>query len=177
MFRARIASLKIAFLTWPDKAAWLKCAAIFAAYASLAAGIGFPTGFLKLELMNGPAGLYIALPLVLFLRPALIEEVFFRGLLLPHPRECAGRRSLLCAAALSLAAFVLMHPLNGMTFRPEAFPVYSHPVFLVLAALLGIACTVAYQTSGSIWPPILCHWFSGALWTLFLGGKRLLAGE
>jgi predicted Abi (CAAX) family protease len=35
---------------------------------------------------------------------------------------------------------------------------------------------IAYRISGSLWPPILMHWITVLVWTMFLGGKKLLTG-
>ena len=79
--------------------------------------------------------------------------------------------------AFSLAIFVVMHPLNGIFVRHEAFVAFTSPVFLTLAAALGLCCMIAYRLSASLWPPILMHWITVVIWTLFLGGKRLLTGS
>ena len=70
-----------------------------------------------------------------------------------------------------------MHPLNGIFVRHDAFAVFTHPLFLLFAALLGLVCTISYQISGSLWPPMLMHWITVLVWTMFLGGKRLLTGS
>jgi len=35
----------------------------------------------------------------------------------------------------------------------------------------------AYRISASLWPPIVMHWITVVVWTMFLGGKRLLTGS
>ena len=60
-----------------------------------------------------------------------------------------------------------MHPVNGAI---SGRAVFLDPSFLVLATLLGIVCTMTYLRSGSIWPPILFHWFTVVVWIMFLGG-------
>jgi predicted Abi (CAAX) family protease len=111
---------------------------------------------------------------VLLITPSLLEEIVFRGLLLPHPREGASRRQTLSYAAVSLGIFLVWHPLNGWLFRPEALSLFSDPIFLSLAALLGGATMTAYLRSASLWPAILLHWLTVVTWIVFFGGSRAL---
>jgi predicted Abi (CAAX) family protease len=46
----------------------------------------------------------------------------------------------------------------------------ADPRFLVQVTLLGLACSLAYLVSGSIWPPVLIHWLTVVVWLL---GHRL----
>ena len=155
---------------------WLRCAALYAAYVAIVLSAGLATGFLHIEVMSGNARAFLIVPLLIFIRPAVVEELFFRAILLPHPRENATPQRVWITATLSLAVFIAMHPLNGYLLRHEAFAVFSNPLFLFFAGLLGLVCTLAYRMSGSLWPPILMHWTTVVVWTVFLGGKRLLTG-
>jgi len=177
MIKQRLQSLKFAFTSWPNAIQWSKCAAVYAAFSLLAGALGFSTGFLKIELMNATPRMFAIIPVLIFIRPALIEETVFRGAFVPHVREERSRASVVVAAVLSLMVFVAMHPLNGMFFKTAAYGVYIHPIFLSSAALLGLACTIAYRISGSLWPPIAMHWMTVVCWTVFFGGKRLLTGQ
>ena len=177
MIKQRLQSLKIAFTSWPSAIQWGKCAAIYAGFSLVAGGLGFSTGFLKIELMTATPRMFAIIPVLIFIRPALIEETVFRGAFVPHVREEQSRASVLVSAALSLIVFVAMHPLNGIFFKTSAHDVYIHPVFLASAALLGLACTVAYRITGSLWPSIAMHWMTVTCWTVFFGGKRLLTGS
>ena len=173
--RARLRSVWLAMRTWPDRRAWLWCGAIFAAYVTLAAPLGAAAGFFRPGLPDWPVWKLILLPLALLISPAIGEELFFRALPLPHPTEARSRRHTLIAAAAALVAFILWHPLNGL-WTPRVWPIFSDPVFLTVAALLGAACTLAYLVSGSIWPPVLIHWITVVAWGLLLGGRKLLGG-
>jgi uncharacterized protein len=98
---------------------------------------------------------------LIFVTPAFTEEFVFRSWM--------ARPSLL-GAGLSLAAFVLWHPLQFMLGSPFARPEFEQPVFLALAALLGAACMMSRIRSGSIWPAVVIHWGIAVLWsTLFAG--------
>jgi predicted Abi (CAAX) family protease len=117
--------------------------------------------------MKASAWVIVSTPIVLFVMPCLAEEFFFRAVLLPHPGEAIAPRATFFWAAVSLMAFVGSHPINGLVSRRSVF---LDPVFLVLATLLGIVCTITYLKSGSIWLPILFHWLTVVVWILFLGG-------
>ncbi|WP_293204846.1 MULTISPECIES: hypothetical protein [unclassified Microcoleus] len=49
-------------------------------------------------------------------------------------------------------------------------------MFLLLAAVLGVACSIAYLLIGSIWPAVVIHWLGVTVWLLLLGGYRRLYG-
>jgi uncharacterized protein len=129
--------------------------------------IGLLTGFCRLELMKASAWSIASTPIVLLVMPSLVEEFFFRAVLLPHPVEVISPRTQFFWASVSLMAFVASHPINGLVSRRWVF---LDPVFLVLATLLGIVCTITYLKSGSIWVPILFHWLTVVVWIMFLGG-------
>lgn len=114
----------------------------------------------------------LALPVSLFLIPALFEEIVFRGLLLPHKERRISTKGLMFYAAFSVVIFIAWHPINAMTINPPAYPLFTNPVFLCLAALMAIACTVTYIKTGSLWVPIALHWLTVLPWVFFLGGRN-----
>ena len=96
--------------------------------------------------------------------PALLEELGFRVLLLPHPTETIAPSKRWLFSIISWLFFVVyhLHP-----FTPSFFKM---PAFLIGAGLLGIICTVSYLKSGSIWIAIAIHWVIVVGWLLFFGG-------
>ena len=60
---------------------------------------------------------------------------------------------------------LLPHPSGA----PDPWP------FLLQCALLGLACVLAYASTGSLWPPVLIHWLAVAAWLGPLEGHRCLA--
>ncbi|NEO91379.1 MAG: CPBP family intramembrane metalloprotease [Moorea sp. SIO3G5] len=106
--------------------------------------------------------------------PAILEEIFFRVLLLPHPSENPSLISIYAWSTVSLVIFVIYHPLNAITFYPAARETFFQPMFLFLATLLGIICTIAYLQSGSIWTAVVIHWLFVVIWLIGLGGKSRL---
>ncbi|MEG3860024.1 CPBP family glutamic-type intramembrane protease [Microcoleus sp. herbarium12] len=164
-----------AFSTIPDFTDWLVVALLVLVYSAIALPIGFWSGFLKVDVQtSGPiiAGVLVSC----LLSPGLTEEVFFRVLMLPHAFENASGLMLWFWGCLSLVLFVVYHPLNALTFYPVGRSTFMNPVFLLLAAVLGVACSIAYLLIGSIWPAVVIHWLGVTAWLLLLGGYRRLYG-
>ncbi|MEL6927869.1 MAG: CPBP family glutamic-type intramembrane protease [Cyanobacteria bacterium J06600_6] len=105
-----------------------------------------------------------------FIAPALLEETFFRALLLPHPASNTSSTNYLLWSLISLLLFIVYHPLNAMTAFPQGKPTFFDARFLILATALGIACTTTYWQTGSIWLPIIIHWLTVVLWLSCFGG-------
>jgi predicted Abi (CAAX) family protease len=100
------------------------------------------------------------LSVILF--PVLAEELIFRSWL---------PRGAWMAAAFSLVAFVVWHPLQAGLGLATAQPEFRDPGFLMLVAILGGACTLARLRSGSIWPGVVIHWGVVILWLALFGGS------
>ncbi len=103
----------------------------------------------------------LILAVIAFVIPSLMEEVLFRGVLQPASLSTARDWAV---AALSLSAFVLWHPVQVWLGLPMAQPVFTHPGFLALAALLGALCTLLVHRSGSLWPAVGLHWIVVVGW-------------
>jgi predicted Abi (CAAX) family protease len=141
-------------------------------YAALAYAIGRSSGLLDHQPLTGPARIY--LPLTLFVFPALLEEAFFRGVLIPNATRAHGWQAVAGATLLSTVAFVLWHPLNALSINPGARELFLDPAFLLIVSLLGVTCSLAYILSRSLWAPVLIHWLTVLVWVLWLGGRNLL---
>jgi predicted Abi (CAAX) family protease len=76
--------------------------------------------------------------------------------------------------ALSLGLFVAYHPLAGRLWYPQGRRLFEDGRFLLLTSLLGLVCVIAYQVTGSLWPPVLIHWLVVVIWLELLGGRRRL---
>lgn len=139
-------------------------------YIAIAAIVGVSSGMFRIGLIDSK--IMFVLPVTLFVFPSLFEEVFFRGILIPIDTSDKGKRHVAFAASLSTMAFVLWHPLNALLINPTAVNFFLNPHFLVITALLGFTCSIAYIYSRSIWAPILIHWISVVVWVLFLGGRN-----
>jgi predicted Abi (CAAX) family protease len=111
----------------------------------------------------------------LFFSPALIEEILFRCLLLPHPIEGVSLTQAIVLFLGSTLLFLLYHPANALTFYPPGRPTFWDWRFLTLAGLLGLLCGLSYQLSGSLWLPVLMHWLVVSIWIIWGGGRYKLA--
>jgi predicted Abi (CAAX) family protease len=151
------------------------CGSILGVYTLISLLMGWGFGFLN---FSGKKSLRVVLA-VLFgslLHPAFFEELFFRVLFIPHRSETVSGLALWGWIFLSLSCFIVCHPLNAISFFPQAKEVFFDPVFLFLAAVLGGVCTLVYWYSGSVWPAVVLHWVVVVVWLLLLGGyERLYA--
>lgn len=167
--------LSLALSTIPHLDLWLQVTELVVFYTFIALPIGFKLGFLTIDLQTSWVKV-VGVTVSSFFSPAITEEVFFRILLLPHPTENASAWGLWLSGCASLAIFIAYHPLNALTFFPAGRQTFLNPIFLLLTALLGAACAIAYLQSGSLWPPVLMHWLAVSLWLLVFGGYKRLYG-
>jgi len=162
-----IASLQVPPWHAPAKA-WLPVPF----FALISVLVGFQTGLLELAPLNSEAMLWLPITLLIF--PSLLEEAFFRGVLIPRNVERKGPEKTWQAIVLSSLAFVVWHPLNALTFNTAANPLFLDPAFLIIVTLLGLTCGYGYVRSRSLWVPIIIHWATVTVWVLFLGGRNLV---
>ncbi|PIX63752.1 MAG: CPBP family intramembrane metalloprotease domain-containing protein, partial [Sphingomonadales bacterium CG_4_10_14_3_um_filter_58_15] len=104
--------------------------------------------------------------IILFLVPALAEELIFRGLLLFWFATFSQR----LGNWLSIVLFVLWHPFQALAFSPPWAAIFLQPSFLFATFILGIVLTHIRIVSQSLWPVILIHWLLVVVWKLLLGG-------
>ena len=167
--------ISIAFSTIPDFTDLLVTVMLVLIYTTIALNVGFRSGFLTIDVQTSKPTIAAVLIGCLF-SPGLTEELFFRVLILPHPEENASGLVLWFWGCVSLALFIVYHPLNALTFYPVGRSTFTNPVFLLLATILGGACSIAYLQSGSVWPAVAIHWLAVTVWLLLLGGYRRLYG-
>jgi predicted Abi (CAAX) family protease len=170
----RLIDIKRGLIILPKGSDILFSVVVFLLYMAATLPIGFCSGFFQIEIIRVTIWVMIALPVSLFFLPAIFEEIVFRGFLLPHKGRVVPNIHLLFYAAFSIAAFVVWHPLNAMTINPPAYSMFTDPVFLCLAALMAIACTITYLKTGSLWVPIAIHWLTVVVWVFFLGGRNFV---
>jgi predicted Abi (CAAX) family protease len=140
------------------------------AVAALLLGIG--GGVLKLGFAEPEWPIFFLISVLV--SPALLEELIFRGLLIPRDTARRGQRRTWLVIGWSTALYVLAHPLGALTTSPGARSFFLDPVFLIIVALLGITCGYSYVISRSLWVPILIHWLTVVIWVIFLGGHELV---
>ena len=138
--------------------------------ASLA--IGSYAGLFSVRVIDLP--LLAVLPFSLFIFPSLLEEAFFRGVLIPNDAAGQSKGRIAGYIFLSTTAFVLWHPANAVTINTTAAPLFLDPAFLLIVALLGLTCSISYVLSRSLWTPIIIHWLTVLIWVIFLGGRNIL---
>ncbi|HEY9810339.1 MAG TPA: CPBP family glutamic-type intramembrane protease [Halomicronema sp.] len=158
--------------TWED---WVFCGAILGVYILISLPVGWGFGFLSFQPKKS-LGVVLGVIFGSLLHPAFFEELFFRVLFLPHRSENVSGLGLWGWMLLSLICFIVSHPLNAIIFFPLAKEVFFDPIFLFLAGVLGVGCTVVYWYSGSVWPAVVLHWVVVVVWLLLFGGyERLYA--
>ena len=170
----RLIDVKRGLISLPKGSAILFSVVVFLIYMAVALSIGFCSGFFTIQVLTTNTWIMIALPVSLFFVPSFFEEIFFRGLLLPHKAREVSNIRLLLYSAFGTVVFVAWHPLNAMTINPTAYALFTNPIFLCLAALMGIACTITYLKTGSLWVPITIHWLTVVVWVFFLSGRNFV---
>lgn len=159
------------FRTSPFRAP-LRAWALVPMFVIVSVSVGFTTGLLSVEPMTSTMA--ALLPLTLFVFPSLLEEAFFRGVLIPRDILESGAARATGAVAISTAIFVAWHPFNALAFNHSAIPLFLDPWFLVMVCALGITCGYSYVVSRSIWVPVVIHWATVTAWVLVFGGRTLV---
>ena len=160
--------LQHAFFTLPDLQGWLITLGLFGLFAVLTVVIVRSSQlfvFAPSRLSLRPA---FILALIAFFTPSLPEETLYRALLTPSP-PLQGNTDYFWMA-LSLFIFVAAHPLLAWLLMPSYRQIFYRPAFLLIVALLGVSCTLAYQLTGSIWTAIFIHWLTIVLWKVLFSG-------
>lgn len=176
----------LALTTIPaDVGVWRDVAQITAATTVVAAVTAVATGFVDPihDFDLSPVRKHWWKPISAILFPSLVEEVFWRGMCLPHPSATASMpllSSLLTPrVGLVLALHVLSHPIAGRTVWPRGGrgnDVFCDPRFLLVAAVVLGGSTVSYLASGgSAWAAALTHAVPVALWRDCFGGEARLS--
>lgn len=172
MLRIYVRDNLIAGLKTPPTQAPLYAWSLLPLFAVFAIIIGARAGLLAPGFIG--ARLAIVLSLTLFVFPSLLEEAFFRGLLIPRNTKERGAWAIAGFIFFSTVLFVLWHPLNALTINPAAAPLFLDPSFLIIVTALGITCSFGYIYSKSLWVPVVIHWLTVLIWVLGLGGRNLI---
>lgn len=174
--RQRASSVSKAFVTWPSWREWAWCLGVYGLGMLATVLIGFGTGLLTVQVVAITPIRLGMLAFLIFLKPCLVEETIFRGVLLPHRSETHTQAEIWKWSVFSLMVFICAHPLNGWLIKPAVLGLFLSPAFLMCAGILGLVCTLVYLRTGSIWPPVILHWMSVVVWITLLGGKARLVG-
>ena len=169
--------LQTAFSTLPDLSGWLVTLLLFAGFASVTFMVLRVSGLFTFSPTRLPLKSVLLLVVVAVFTPSLPEEVLYRVLLLPHPTESVSLGTHSLWSGLSLALFVAAHPFTAWSVWHWSRRIFYRPAFLVIVALLGTVCTVAYLYTGSVWAPVSIHWATIVGWKLFFGGPDFNLGK
>src|SRR5262245_61843453 len=115
--RSRIRDVRAALTTIPDARTWRRCLAVYLAFLAVTLPLALASGFLRPSAPDLSPASILLICAYLFVRPAFVEELVFRGLLLPRGTNGRGTWRLVALAAAALIVFVASHPLNGWLFR------------------------------------------------------------
>ncbi|WP_204137977.1 type II CAAX prenyl endopeptidase Rce1 family protein [Halomicronema sp. CCY15110] len=108
-------------------------------------------------LSQGLADLSVKQALLGLLAPALLQELMFRVLLLPHPTEAVRLWTGLIWSGVSLGLF--LGYCRWRSRRCPASPPQKAPTFDLYPCLcLGIVAMVVYFSTGSLWAVTTFHW-------------------
>ncbi|MEH1924285.1 CPBP family glutamic-type intramembrane protease [Nostoc sp.] len=165
----------LASLAVPTIQDWLVIVVMLIIYSIIALPYGWKFGFLNIQIWSASWIDKCLLILRCLFLPAILEELFFRVFLLPHPSEITNWFRWGLWVIVSLLLFILYHPLNAKIFFKAGIPTFYDPAFLVLAAFLGIICTAAYILTGSLFVIVLIHWVVVVVWLILFGGIRKLS--
>jgi uncharacterized protein len=172
--RRRLQDLRDALTTIPDWQTWGTCALVYGIFLVCALPVGLLSGLVRARVASLTPNELVGSGLLLFVQPALAEEIVFRGLLIPRDGRSWPLPRLMLVAGAALAVYVASHPINALLFRPQVLGLFESTSYLVLATLLGLTCTATYLISRSIWPPVAIHWLTVVTWIWLLGGHQLL---
>jgi predicted Abi (CAAX) family protease len=164
----------LASLAIPTQQDWFILALLLIIYSIIALPYGWRFGFLQINFWTANWIDTCLLILRCLFAPAIVEELLFRVLLLPHPTEITDWLRWSLWAIVSLVLFVLYHPLNAKTFFKAGNPTFFNRVFLTLALCLGVICTIAYTLTGSLWVIVFIHWVVVVVWLIVFGGIKKL---
>lgn len=156
--------------TIPSLSDWGLTLLVGLGLAAIALPIGFRSGLLRWKPWTASWKDWTAALLGL-LGWALGIELVFRVLLLPYPKSWIPAGTWWFWALLGLGLFVAAYVLYGRKFRP-ADSAFAQPPFWILVTLTGIAATLVYRFTGSLWTITVLHWVAASVWWLLLGGHQ-----
>ncbi|BAY21203.1 abortive infection protein [Calothrix sp. NIES-2100] len=164
----------LASLSVPTIQDWVVIILMLIIYSLIALPYGWKSEFLQIQVWSANRINKSLLILRCLFAPALLEEIFFRVFLLPHPSENSYWLAWSLWSIVSLALFILYHPFNAKTFFKAGYPTFTNRDYLALTALLGIICTVAYNLTGSLLVIVCIHWVVVVIWLMVFGGMAKL---
>lgn len=162
----------LAGLKTPPRDGFMLSLMLTIGYSVIGLVTGFASNLFEVGLVESKFLLFLPLSLLIF--PSLLEEAFFRGVLIPNNTKEKGYQLVVFYTLLSTLVFLLWHPLGALTINPVAREIFLNPSFLFIVFCLGLVCSLSYIYSRSLWWPIAIHWLTVLAWVLFLGGHNLV---
>lgn len=159
-------------VTIPSWGDWLTTLGILIGFGAIALGIGFSQGILQWHPWAAPWYRQVGAALRLAIVPALVQEYIFRVLLIPYPKSWIPVWYWWAWGLLSVVLFVGWQWVHAKYLQRSRLALIANPPCLLLTTLLGLACTLTYWLTGSLWTITLIHWVFVAAWWLLLGGKQ-----
>jgi predicted Abi (CAAX) family protease len=130
--------------------------AILLAYVAIAANLARP----RLGRRQRPRLGQLPRAARLLVLPAFGEELLFRGLLLPSALDGVKPLAMLPWMALSVGLFVAWQGRMALWLAGDRRERLPDPQLLLQSTLLGVACSLIYAVSGSLWWAVLLHWLA-----------------
>jgi predicted Abi (CAAX) family protease len=132
------------------------------------------TGFINpVQDFDPPAASKILKPASAFLFPSLVEELFWRGALLPPPALLVTNPTHYRSYLIVLCLHVASHPIAAATVWPRGQQVFGDGRFLLLATIVLGGATISYIVSGgSVWAAAITHGVPVAVWRDFFSGEK-----
>lgn len=162
-------------VTIPNGWDWLLTGTILLGFGAVMLVIGVSQGLLYWQPWSAPWYRQLGTLLKLLFVPALLQEYVFRVLLIPYPKDWIPESIWWAWAFLALGIFVGFQWLYVRWIRQSWYSTIAHPTVLLLLTLLGLACTIAYRFTGSLWTITTLHWSIISAWWSLLGGQQRLA--
>jgi predicted Abi (CAAX) family protease len=156
----------------PSTHDWLITLGIGVGFGAIALLLGFSQGVFQWYPWQAPWYRYLGALLRLLIVPALLQEYLFRVLLVPYPISWISPWRWWAWALLSLGLFVLFQWGYARFVQRSRYSILSRPIYLSLFTILGLASTLTYWLTGSLWTITLVHWVFISTWWLLLGGRQ-----
>jgi len=151
----------------------LKAIILIPFYILFALIVGFTSNVLEYNPLNTSNNIVFILPFSLFFFPSLIEEVIFRGILLPYNLKDKNTKTIIFYIFFSTLAYTLIHLLYTI-INPISAIYFENIYFLLIVFFLGVTCSIAYIYSQSLWLAIIIHWVTVVVWVTILNGRNLI---
>ena len=159
-------------VTIPTGWDWLTTMAVLVGFGTIALVVGFSQGILRWQPWQAPWYRYGGTLLRLLIVPALLQEYVFRVLLIPYPKTWISGWIWWTWALLALGLFVAFQLGYARLLHRSRYPIVAHPMCISLMTILGLACTLTYRLTGSLWTIAIVHWVFVSAWWLLLGGRQ-----